>query len=86
MPQHVLIVTATDGGPDPIPIHATVTIDLLDVNDHIPDITVNILSTSGNVELEEENEAGRFLSEEQRLSNSLHLISVFSLCLSDVKS
>ena len=59
MPEHVLHVTAVDGGSDPVEAHATVTVELMDVNDHAPETAINIMSDSGQVEVQEEQEGGR---------------------------
>ena len=59
MPEHILYITALDGGPDHIADHTTVTINLMDVNDHTPETTINILSDSGQVEVHEEMDEGK---------------------------
>ena len=57
-----LLVTAKDKGPDAIPTQARVVIYVADVNDHSPTITVNALTSTGNVEIPENSDPGVFVA------------------------
>ncbi len=59
---YTLLVTAIDQGPDAVPTHARVVVRVRDVNDHGPAITVNALTSSGQVELPENAEPGHFVA------------------------
>ncbi|KAK2165152.1 hypothetical protein LSH36_54g07061 [Paralvinella palmiformis] len=56
-----LLVTATDQGPDSVPVHVRVVINVEDVNDFLPKISVNAWTESGQLEVME-NEVRSFVA------------------------
>jgi len=56
-----LLVTATDQGPDSVPVHVRVVINVEDVNDFSPKISVNAWTESGQLEVME-NEVRSFVA------------------------
>ena len=61
-PVYNLLVTAKDEGPDSVPTHARVTIDVIDVNDHAPTLNVNSLTSDGKPEVAEHVAEGQFVA------------------------
>ena len=61
-PVYNLLVTARDEGPDSVPTHARVTINVLDVNDHAPTVNVNPLTSDGIPEVLEHMDEGQFVA------------------------
>ena len=61
-PVYNLLVTAKDEGPDSVPTHARVTINVLDVNDHAPTVNVNPLTADGRPEVLENMDEGQFVA------------------------
>jgi len=59
---HLLSVTAVDRGPDPVPVHVTVVIHVVDVNDNPPTISVNTLTADGMAEVAENSTPGTFVA------------------------
>ena len=59
-----LVVMAKDRGPDSIPADATVIVNVKDVNDNAPQISVNTLATTGTdlAEVSEDAEIGTFVA------------------------
>ncbi len=59
-----LVVDAKDRGPDSIPADATVIVNVVDVNDNAPQITVNTLAATGtdSAEIAEDAEIGTFVA------------------------
>ena len=60
--QYHLMVSAKDKGPDAVPSHTRVTINVMDVNDHAPTVSVNSLTNSGRVEIPENVDPGYFVA------------------------
>ena len=60
--QYHLMVSAHDKGPDAVPSHTRVTINVIDVNDHAPTVSVNSLTSSGRVEIPENVNPGYFVA------------------------
>ena len=60
--QYHLMVSAKDKGPDAVPSHTRVTINVMDVNDHAPTVSVNSLTSSGRVEIPENVDPGYFVA------------------------
>ncbi len=59
---HELLVTARDEGPNSVPTHARVTVNVLDVNDHAPAVTVNSLTSDGKPGVAEHVAEGQFVA------------------------
>ncbi len=59
---YVLTVTARDQGENSLPAYAKVFIQVEDINDHVPQITVNSLTQSGRVEVSEDSPIGTFVA------------------------
>lgn len=59
---HLLSVTATDHGADPLSAHATVVVHVDDVNDNAPSISVNTLTVDGQAEVAENAPPGTFVA------------------------
>ena len=55
-------VTATDSGTGTLPVFAKVTVLVRDVNDNPPQITLNVLTTSGKAEVTENVHSGMFVA------------------------
>ena len=53
-----LLVQARDAGPDPFLANAWVTVNIVDVNDHAPIISITSRAPSGRLELSEEDQIG----------------------------
>ncbi len=60
--QFHLTVSAKDKGPNSVPSHARVTVNVIDVNDHAPTVSVNSLTNSGRVEIPENGDPGYFVA------------------------
>ena len=60
--EYYLTITAQDQGPNSLPAYAKVIIHVADVNDHTPEITVNSLTPSGLVQVEEGSPEGTFVA------------------------
>ena len=59
---YTLLVEAEDGGPNSQPAHATVVINIKDLNDNAPQITVNALTPSGGAQISESSPVGTFVA------------------------
>ena len=59
---YYLTITAQDQGPNSLPAYAKVIIKVGDINDHTPEITVNSLTPSGIVQVEEGSPEGTFVA------------------------
>ena len=59
---YLLQVIAYDKGPESETSTVKVTVKVQDVNDHAPEISVNALSSTGNVEVPENSEPGTFVA------------------------
>ncbi len=59
---YLLQVTAHDKGPESETSTVKVTVTVQDVNDHAPEILVNALSATGNVEVPENSDPGTFVA------------------------
>lgn len=59
---YYLTITAQDQGPNSLPAYAKVTVKVGDINDHTPEITVNSLTPSGLVQVEEGSPEGTFVA------------------------
>ena len=59
---YILDVTAQDKSADPLPTIAKVTINVRDLNDHAPQITVNSEALDGHVEISEDAQIGDFVA------------------------
>ncbi len=59
---YYLTITAQDQGPNSLPAYAKVIIHVGDINDHTPEITVNSLTPSGLVQVEEGSPEGTFVA------------------------
>ena len=61
-PTYNLAVTARDVNPDSLAATALVVVEVEDVNDHVPLITVSALTTSGNLQVAEDQAVGTFVA------------------------
>ena len=63
-PVYHLAIVAEDKGPDSLPDDATVIVRVQDINDHVPEITVNTLSATNSeiAEILEDTDAGTFVA------------------------
>ena len=59
---YYLTITAQDQGPNSLPAYAKVIVKVGDINDHTPEITVNSLTPSGLVQVEEGSPEGTFVA------------------------
>ena len=59
---HLIVIASDQGGMDSVSTHARVVVRVLDVNDHRPRITVNALTTSGQVQIPENANPGSFVT------------------------
>lgn len=57
-----LTVQCRDRGPNSLPAFARVTVHVLDVNDNSPVISVNVLTSSGRAEVQENSDRGSFVA------------------------
>ena len=60
--QYSLAVTAQDQGTDSLPTPTKVVVHVLDINDHVPQITINALTGSGHAEIPEHSEVPYFIA------------------------
>ena len=60
--MYLLQVVAFDKGPDTETSTVKVTVKVQDVNDHPPEISINALSATGNVEVPENSDPGTFVA------------------------
>lgn len=60
--QYSLAVTAQDQGTDSLPTPTKVVIHVIDINDHVPQITINALTGSGHAQIPEHSEVPYFIA------------------------
>lgn len=60
--QYHLTVQAQDRGPDALPTSVKVTVNVVDVNDHAPQITINALNENENAQVPEDSEVPFFVA------------------------